>query len=113
MVPGRIIVRSRLQEDFASVALALSDRRDQAPGPEWAFIASVTYRPAYKGRMAACDTTNGPAGSADEALEVFGCLVLPGEAAISLEPSRVYDVQMRARGRSYAPGRFNEVFSAT
>ncbi|MFJ6297506.1 hypothetical protein ACIQJX_29625 [Streptomyces griseoviridis] len=63
--------------------------------------------------MAAFDTTNGPAGSADEALEAFGCLVLPGDAAISLEPSCVYDVQVRARGRSYAPEGFNEVFSAT
>ncbi|TKS96149.1 hypothetical protein [Streptomyces lasalocidi] len=109
VVPGRIIVRSRLQEDFASVALALSDRRDQAPGPEWALIASVTYRPVYKGRMAAFDTTNGPAGSADKVLEAFGCLVPPGEAAISLEPSHVYDVQVWARGGWYAPERFNAV----
>ncbi|WLW54261.1 hypothetical protein [Streptomyces sp. YU58] len=106
-VPGRIIVRSRVQVHTAPVVLALSSRHDQAPGDGWELLASVAYRPVYAGRMAAFDTMNGLAQSAGEAVGVFGRQVAPGEPSIELDPSHTYDVRVWAQGRSDSRERFD------
>lgn len=111
VAPGRIIVRSRVQGHTAPVVLALDNQRGQqgqAPGSGWELLASVAYRPVYTGRMAAFDTTNGPARSADEPVRVFGQQVTPGEPTIDLDPSHTYDVQVWAQGRSDSRERFDE-----
>lgn len=108
VAPGRIIVRSRVQEHTAPVVLALGNQQGQAPGAGWELLASVAYRPVYTGRMAAFDTTNGPARSADEPVRVFGQQVTPGKPTINLDPSHTYDVQVWAQGRSDSRERFDE-----
>ncbi|KUO04638.1 hypothetical protein [Streptomyces caeruleatus] len=106
--PGRIIVRSRVQEHTAHVVLALSGQQDQAPGAGWELLASVTYHPVYTGRMAAFDTTNGQARSANKPVRAFGQQVAPGEPTIELDPSHTYDVQVWAQGRSDSRERFED-----
>ncbi|MGW1712706.1 hypothetical protein [Streptomyces sp. NPDC002156] len=108
VTPGRIIVRSRVQQHTAPVVLALGNQQGQTPGAGWELLASVAYRPVYTGRMAAFDTTNGPARSADEPVRVFGQQVGPGEPTIDLDPSHTYDVQVWAQGRSDSRERFDE-----
>ncbi|MGC9538338.1 hypothetical protein [Streptomyces sp. UG1] len=107
VVPGRIIVRSRVQEHTARVVLALGGQHGQVPGAGWELLASVAYQPVYTGRVAAFDTTNGQARSAGEAVRVFGQQVDPGEPTIELDPSRTYDVQVWAQGRSDSRERFD------
>jgi hypothetical protein len=108
VAPGRIVVRSRVQEHTAPVVLALSGQQGQAPGAGWELLASVAYHPDYTGRMAAFDTTNGPARSASTAVRVFGQQVAPGEPTIDLDPSHTYDVQVWAQGRSDSRERFED-----
>ncbi|MGW2382756.1 hypothetical protein [Streptomyces sp. NPDC001658] len=100
-------MRSRVQVHTAPVVLALSSRHDQAPGDGWELLASVAYRPVHAGRMAAFDTMNGLAGSAGEAVGVFGRQAVPGAPAIELDPSRTYDVRVWAQGRSDSRERFD------
>ncbi|MCX4908669.1 hypothetical protein [Streptomyces sp. NBC_00878] len=108
VVPGSIIVRSRVQGHTAPVVLALSGQHGQTPGAGWELLASVAYRPVYTGRMAAFDTTSGPARSADEPVRVFGQQADPGEPTIDLDPSHTYDVQVWAQGRSDSRERFDD-----
>lgn len=108
VVPGHIIVRSRVQEHTAPVVLALGSQQGQAPGAGWELLASVAYRPVYTGRMAAFDTTNGPARSAGATVRVFGQRADPGKTTIDLDPSRTYDVQVWAQGRSNSCERFDD-----
>lgn len=111
VAPGRIIVRSQVQQHTAPVVLALDDQQGQqgqAPGAGWELLASVAYRPVYTGRMAAFDTTAGPARSADEPVRVFGQQVSPGEPTLDLDPSHTYDVQVWTQGRSDSRERFDE-----
>ncbi|WP_405606886.1 hypothetical protein [Streptomyces sp. NBC_00076] len=56
VVPGRVIVTSRVHEHAAPVIVAVRDQEDDAPGLGWTLLASVDYQPVYKGRMAALDT---------------------------------------------------------
>lgn len=113
VVPGRIIVRSRVQEHTAPVVLALSSQHGQAPGAGWELLASVAYRPVYTGRMAALGTTNGPAWKVGEAVRVFGQQVEPGEPTIDLDPSHTYDMQVWAQGRSDSRERFDDAAPGT
>ncbi|MER6123098.1 hypothetical protein ABT173_10525 [Streptomyces sp. NPDC001795] len=61
IVPGQLVVTSRVQEHTAPVVLAVNDQLDEAPGSARTLVASVDYQPVYKGRKAAFDTMNGPA----------------------------------------------------
>lgn len=106
VVPGQIIVRTRVQEHTAPVVLALSHGQDEAPGGNWTLLASERYRPVYTGRMAAFDTTNGPVKPAEAPIEVFGRLSEPGEASLSLDPAKTYWVQVWAQGRVDSRERF-------
>jgi hypothetical protein len=106
-VPGQVVVTSRVQEHTAPVALAVSDREDDTPGPGWALVGSVDYQPVYSGRMAAIDTLNGPAGPADESIEVFGQQADPGQPFVVLDPSRTYRAQVWSQGRSDSRERFD------
>ncbi|MCF4136518.1 hypothetical protein L1856_05885 [Streptomyces sp. Tue 6430] len=106
VLPGQIIVRTRVQEHTAPVVLALSHRQDDTPGENWALLASEHYRPVYTGRMAAFDTTNGPAQPASAPIEVFDQLSEPGEASLALDPSHTYEVQVWAQGRADSRERF-------
>ncbi|MEU9208055.1 hypothetical protein AB0D27_08915 [Streptomyces sp. NPDC048415] len=107
VVPGQIVVTSRVQEHSAPVVLVVSDRADEAPGPAWVLVTSVAYQPIYTGRMAAFDTMNGPAGGAVAPIEVFGRQAEPGEPLVDLDPARTYRVQVWAQGRADARERFD------
>lgn len=107
VVPGRIVVISRVQEHAAPVVLAVSDREGEAPGPMWTLVASVNYQPVYRGRMAALDTMNGPSGPAADGLEVFGQWADPGGPLMDLDPSRVYRAQVWSQGRTDSRERFD------
>ncbi|MEU3491224.1 hypothetical protein [Streptomyces massasporeus] len=109
VVPGQIVVTSRVQGHAASVVLVVNDREDEAPGPTWALVTSVDYQPVYRGRMAALDTMNGPAGPAAEWLEVFGQWAGPGEPFVDLSPIRTYRAQVWSQGRSDSRERFDAV----
>ncbi|MBC2907859.1 hypothetical protein [Streptomyces cupreus] len=107
VVPGQIVVTSRVQDHVAPVVLAVNDQEGEAPGPAWTLVASVEYQPVYMGRMAALDTMNGPAGPADGSIEVFGQPVQPGEPSVELDPSRTYRAHVWSQGRSDSRERFD------
>ncbi|MET7737734.1 hypothetical protein ABZT02_41515 [Streptomyces sp. NPDC005402] len=107
VVPGQVIVTSRVQEHAAPVVVAVRDQEDDAPGPGWTLVASVDYRPVYTGRMAVLDSLNGPAGPAAGSLEVFGQRAEPGEPFVQLDPARTYRAQVWAQGRSDSRERFD------
>ncbi|MEV5342870.1 hypothetical protein AB0K93_31005 [Streptomyces sp. NPDC052676] len=107
VVPGQIVVTSPVQEHTALVVLAVSDREGEAPGPAWSLVASVDYQPVYRGRMAALDTMNGPAGPAAGPIEVFGLQAEPGEPLVVLDPARTYRAQVWSQGRSDSRERFD------
>ena len=107
VVPGQIVVTTRVQEHRAPVVLAVNDRADEAPGPAWVLLTSVDYQPIYTGRMAAFDTMNGTAGGATAPVEVFGRHAEPGEPIVDLDPARTYRVQVWAQGRADARERFD------
>ncbi|MEU6557796.1 hypothetical protein ABZ915_47490 [Streptomyces sp. NPDC046915] len=113
VVPGQLVVTSRVQEHTAPVVLAVNDQLDVAPGPAWTLVASVDYQPVYKGRMAAFDTMNGPAQPARESVEAFGRRVEPGEPFVDLDPSRTYRAQVWSQGRSDSRERFNAAMERT
>ncbi|MET7608235.1 hypothetical protein [Streptomyces avermitilis] len=106
VVPGQIVMRTRVQEHTALVVLALSHRQNEGPGETWTLLASEHYGPVYTGRMAVFDTMNGPAKPAEAPIEVFGRLSEPGEASLALDPSRTYGVQAWAQGRADSRERF-------
>ncbi|MFF7771756.1 hypothetical protein ACFZC7_35330 [Streptomyces massasporeus] len=107
VVPGQIVVTSRVQEHAAPVVLAVVDRENEAPGPSWTRVASVEYRPVYRGRMAALDTMNGPSGPAADGLEVFGQRADPGDPFVDLAPAQVYRAQVWSQGRADSRERFD------
>jgi hypothetical protein len=107
VVPGQVIVTSRVQEHTAPVVVAVRDQEDEAPGPGWTLVASVDYQPVYKGRMAVLDTLDGPAGPAAGSLEVFGQHAEPGEPFVNLDPARTYRVQVWSQGRGDSRERFD------
>jgi hypothetical protein len=107
VVPGQVVVMSRVQEHTAPVALAVSDREDDAPGPGWGLVGVVDYQPVYGGRMAAMDTLNGPAVPAKESIAAFGQQVGPGQACVSLDPTRTYRAQVWSQGRDDSRERFD------
>lgn len=107
VVPGQVVVASRVQEHTAPVALAVNDREDEAPGPGWSLVGAVDYKPVYGGRMAAMDTLNGPAVPAQESLEAFGQQIGPGQACVALDPSRTYRAQVWSQGRGDPRERFD------
>lgn len=113
VVPGQLVVTSRVQEHTAPVVLAVNDQLDEAPGSAWTLVASVDYQPVYKGRMAAFDTMNGPAQPARASVEVFGQRVEPGEPFVALDPSRTYRAQVWSQGRSDSRERFNAAMERT
>jgi hypothetical protein len=106
-VPGQVVVTSRVQEHTAPVALAVSDREIDEPGPGWALVGSVDYQPVYSGRMGAMDTLNGPAGPADESVQAFGQQVEPGHPFVVLDTSRTYRAQVWSQGRGDSCERFD------
>ncbi|MGW0337153.1 hypothetical protein ACWD0J_35920 [Streptomyces sp. NPDC003011] len=107
VVPGQVIVTSRVQEHTVPVVVAVRDDEDDAPGSGWTLVASVDYQPVYKGRMAALDTLNGPARPAAGSIEVFGQQAEPGEPFVSLDPVRTYRAQVWSQGRSDSRERFD------
>ncbi|MFF4827957.1 hypothetical protein ACFY20_34210 [Streptomyces sp. NPDC001312] len=109
VVPGQIVVVSRVRTHRAPVVLAAAaEGEEPVPGDGWQMVATKSYAPVYAGRMFACDTMNGPASPAPEPVEVFGQRINPGEPAIDLDSSRVYRVQVWARGREDSRERHEE-----
>ncbi|MEU0179543.1 hypothetical protein ABZ178_40375 [Streptomyces massasporeus] len=106
-VPGQIVVISRIQEHVAPVVLAVIDSEDEAPGPTWTLVASVDYRPVYRGRMAVLDTMNGSSGPAAHGLEMFGQRADPGTPFVDLAPAQVYRAQVWSQGRADSRERFD------
>ena len=106
VIPGQIVVRTRVQEHTAPVVLVRGHGQDGAPGENWTLLASELYRPVYTGRMAAFDTTDGLAKPAAVPMEVFGRLSEPGEASLSLDPAQIYLVQVWEQGRNDSRERF-------
>ncbi|MFC8130196.1 hypothetical protein [Streptomyces sp. NPDC057302] len=99
VVPGLVVVISRVQAHYAPVVLALSHGQDAVPGEGWQLVDTVSYTPVYAGLMAVYDTMNGISSPSDAPLVLFGQSAEPGEPVVELDPGWTYRVQVWAQGR--------------